>query len=152
MTSSFKDDSYRRPNFAIDGALPQPQPKVPWWVNTRVPPTLPNPLPGSWVPQLPSPLQGPNLFPAPVPPPLQTPHDVDPPRYPNSLLTETLSGRAEGAPKMAPAERPGGLLGMLYEMMRQSEPNPDSGFDSNPRDASQQAPPERRLGRRTYRL
>lgn len=40
---------------------------------------------------------------------------------------------------------------MLYEMMQQNEPKPDGGFNSNPQDASLQAPPERRLGRRTYR-
>ena len=157
MASSFKDDSYRRPNFAIDGATPEyfRRPRLPQWVDPRGLPTLPSPPPVPWVPSLPSPPKGRNPFtdPLAVPPPPQTPppHDVDPPNNPNWLIAENLSGRAESARNVAPAESPGGLLGMLYEMMRQGGPKPDAGFDSNREEASEQAPPERRLGRRTYR-
>jgi hypothetical protein len=52
---------------------------------------------------------------------------------------------------VASTERAGGLLGILYEMVQRGELKPDAGFDSNPRDASRQASPLRRLGRRTYR-
>jgi hypothetical protein len=157
---------------------PETKPK-PWWeldeIKNWSPPTYPT-LPRGWTPQLPSPRQGPSPFPDPLPVP--PPHDVDPPKHPNSLVTENPSGRTEdtignwlqsygqngdaqrglispgpGAPATGPlpAESSGGLLGMLYEMMRQGEQTPDGGVVPNPQDASQQASPERWLGRRTYR-
>jgi hypothetical protein len=45
--------------------------------------------------------------------------------------------------------RPQGLLGRLLALQDEQAPK---GFDSNPQDASQQALPERRPGRRTYRV
>lgn len=54
-------------------------------------------------------------------------------------------------PGAAPTEIPGGLLGMLYETMRQGQPTQDAGPDSDAQDASEQAMPKWRLGRRTYR-
>jgi len=200
MAASSKDDPYKRPNRALDGVIPkilQPEPKPwweldefkkwtpgtypalpgppigpkPWWLDPSTPQTLPDPPPGSypyWV--------NPPTPPA-LPPP---PHDVAPPKHTNSLVTENLSGRAEGAPTnwllssydqngddrhrpinsvpgigpatgAAPAESAGGLLGMLYDKMGQSKPDLDGGFDPNPQVVSQQGLPERRLGRRTYR-
>jgi hypothetical protein len=186
MASPVRDDAYRRPNFAVDGAIPEYF-RRPAWFNPQIPSTLPSPPPGPLpMPPLPSPPRSTNPFPDPSPlprpPQAPPPHDVDPPEHPNSLVTQNLSGRPEGAPEnwllahydqngdvrrrpinsapagigpaaaVAPAESAGGLLGMLYEMMQQRELKPDAGFASNPQDASQQAPPERRLGRRTYRV
>ncbi|MDP1868250.1 MAG: hypothetical protein Q8L13_18180 [Bradyrhizobium sp.] len=182
MASSFKDDSYRRPNFsyrrpnfATDGALPEkvevkwilpsrpslpePKPDLPWGIDPRT-------LPEQWKLPIPSP--------QPPPQPAPPPHDVDPPSYPNSLITENLSGREEAVPRnwltsyesqieddrrgsityapegvasatsIAPAASVGGLPGMLYELMRQSKLEPERSFNSNPQDSSEQAPPERR--------
>jgi hypothetical protein len=192
MTAPFKDGSYRRPNFGFDGIVPEilqpkPKPKFPaWWeledIKNWAPPTyptFPNPAPGPWIPQLPSPPPGRSPFPDPLP--IPPTHDVDPPKHSNSLVTENPPGRSEAAPKnwllsysdqngdyqrvpidsapagiglatgITPAESPGGLLGMLYAMMRQSGPDRDSSLDSDPQDISRQALPERRLVRSTYR-
>jgi len=153
----------------------------PWWVDPSKPQTLPDSAPWSKpvIDGYPSWVDPPTLrtLPSPAPEPWNLPPLLRP-QGPGSS-----SDPSEGAPKNwllsyhdrngddrrrpinsapagigpatgeAPAESAGGLLGILYEMMRQSEPpKPDAGFDSNPQDTSQRAPPERRLGRRTYRL
>jgi len=53
-------------------------------------------------------------------------------------------------PKTGAAQSAGGLPGMLYAIMQESEAKPDGDPDTNPQGASQ-ALPERRLGRRTKR-
>jgi hypothetical protein len=150
MTAPFEDDSYQSPNLAYDGIIPkvlQPElrpwwdleevrkwtpPTYPWWVNPPTPPALPDPPPGSY----------PYWVIPPAPPTLPSPT----PGTGRPINSFPVGGSATDA---APAA--GGLLGMLYAMMQQSEPKPDGGFDSSPQDVSQQALPERRLGRRTYR-
>jgi hypothetical protein len=89
----------------------------------EIAPSLPN-----WIqPPLPSPSPFPD--PVPSPPPQQTPpaHEVDPPQYRGSLVTEIRS------------EPVGGLLGLLQEVMRQSELQPDAAFEPGPLDVPAQA-------------
>jgi len=95
--------------------MPETEPR-PFWLQPQLPPSPPQP--------------GPSPFPDPVPSPSlrQTPpaHEVDPPNR-GSLVTEIRS------------EPAGGLLGLLQEAMRQSELQPDAGFDPSPQDALAQA-------------
>jgi hypothetical protein len=149
MTRPFNDDVNRGPDLPRDWrkskefeefknrtlpTLPSPPPALyPWWVNPPTPPALPDPAPGSY----------PYWVNPPTPPMLPSPDPGT--RYPFNFAPAGISPATGAAPAA------GGLLGMLYEMMRQSEPKPDGGFDSNPQDVSQQAPPERQLVRRTYR-
>jgi hypothetical protein len=57
-------------------------------------------------------------------------------------------------PAGAAPESAGGLLGMYNEMMREGTLTSGDDLDSNTEDTSQQTNqiPERRLGRRTYRV
>jgi hypothetical protein len=172
MAAPFKDDSNKRPNLPLGGVvaktlLREPKPwweleefkkwtpptyhptlpgpplgPKPWWLDPSTLLTLPDPPPGSY----------PHWVNPPLPPSLPPPsHDVDPPKDSNSLISENVSERAEGAPNMAPAETAGGLLGMLHAILQQDGPKPGGSFDSNLQNAQDRAPPERRLGRRTYR-
>ena len=201
MAAPFKDDSNERPNLAFDGIVPEllqldprrwreleefkrwtpptyptlPGPPLgskPWWLDPSTSQTLPDPPPGSY-PYWVNPPSSPTL-----PPPS---HEVDPPKDPNSPITENQPGRAENAPTnwllsyfhqnrdgqrgpinsaparidpatdAAPAESRDRLLGMFYEMMRQRLPKQELELVSNQQDPPEQAPPERRLGRRTCR-
>ncbi|WFU35666.1 hypothetical protein QA635_15155 [Bradyrhizobium brasilense] len=104
MTARFKDDSYRVPNFGIDGAIPQESwsrirdkfpdvnepvvpriPGFPWWIDP-------------WMP------------PASAPAPRR-------PRYP--FRPEFLDNSAASSVQMMPDERAGGLLRMLYDVMQE---------------------------------
>ena len=175
MASPFKDDSFQPPNWALDGAIPRmlrpweewipptpptlpnpalrPQPAIdgyPWWVDPWTLPRSPDLVPVPSEPPLPAPPRGPNSFTDPL---------GDTQRswlqsYGQNVVSQR--GPINPAPEFPangalPAEGSGGLLGILYEMMRQSEPKPDGGVDPNPQNTSHQASPERRLGRRTYR-
>src|SRR6266700_6488761 len=135
MTSPFNDDFNRGPDLPRDWrklnefeefknrtlpTLPSPPPApYPWWVNPPTPPALPDPPPRPypyWVippapPALPSPVPG-------------TGHQIN--------------SAPAGSPATGVAAVTGGLLGMLYAMMQQSESRPDADFDSNPQDLSQQ--------------
>ena len=161
MAAPFNSDTYRRPNSAIDGTIPKilrpwegwSPPTLPdlypWWVDPRMIPTPTSPAPGPRMPSLAPPPQGQTSV---TDPPQGAPgnwllsdyeQNGDNQRHPINAVPAGIG--------TAPAERPGGLLGMLYEVMRQREPEPDGNFDPNPPDALPQALPERRLGRRTYR-
>ena len=110
---------------------------LPWWIH-----------PGKQ--QVPS-----GMPPEPRPAIQGYPSWVDPqalPMFPNLSPLQINSAPTDAGPvtDMAPVGSAGGLLGMLYEMMRQG-PKPDGGSSSNPQDAPPLASLERRLGSRTYR-
>jgi hypothetical protein len=124
----FKDRNWVPPELP---RLPSPPlgPR-PWWLDPSAPQTPPSPAPGSnpwWM----------------SPPPSTVPGAA-----PEAWRPINSAPAALGA---AAIESAGGLLGMLSAMVRQGEPMPQGGVDSNPQDASQDARAERRLGRRTYR-
>ncbi len=96
MTSSFRDDSYRPPNFGIEGASPSYRP---WWIPRQMPPIIPAPSPAPW----PSPTfpGGQRPFPAPLPAPQKIPaNGVDPASQGGLLgrLFAALAEQARGAP------------------------------------------------------
>jgi hypothetical protein len=139
MASSFRYNPFRLPNFAVDGAVPEYL-RRPRWLPKDLP-MLPGSPPGSSpMPPLPPSPPGPSPFPDPLPPPSQMRHhDVDPPEQNpyndpdyNIIVTENRSRRAGVEPA-------GGLLGLLQTAMRQSELQPDAGFEPSPQDAPAQA-------------
>ncbi len=169
MAGPFNDDPNRRPDLPrspwwdwddirnrdwTPPTLPMPPssgPRLPWWVDPRLLPTGPNLTPTPSLPPQPTPSQ--------VPMSLINPSEAAPnqplPHYGQNghgqygpIDSAPTAGPVSGA---TPAEIPGGLLGMLYAMIQQSEPKQDAGPNSSPLGASQQATPEWRLGRRTYR-
>lgn len=167
MSSPFKDDSYRYPNLALDGAIPRelrpweewvpptppaalPDPpswpipqmdELPWWVDPRS-------LPERWKLPLPGSSHGPDRHSRQSQPQQARPLAAGMPQFSNPFVAENHLIRSASAP----IDRPGDLRGLFYEMMLQSARTPDAGSDAYPSDASQQAPPQRRLVRRTYRL
>ena len=146
MTSSFRDDPYRRPNFATDGAIPSyfRRPQVP-----PIPPIFPT-QPAPW----PEPPSVSPPFPAPWP--SQQQHEVDPsdrnpyndPDYSPFLITEN-------APT-DPSVSQGGLLGRLLAMLSdaggvsQEDSSVTSGRDAVPSQESEDRP-VRILARRIVR-
>lgn len=127
--------------------------RLPWWVDPRNLPTIPNlpPTPS----QPPRPTTPQDLIslvapsePSPNRPPSHDGQNGDGQRGPINSAPTSI-GLATSA---TPSNSPGGLLGMLYAMMQRGGPKPDVALDSNPQDALEPAPPERRLMRRTYRL
>src|SRR5579872_5242107 len=113
MTSSFRDDPYRRPNFATNGTIPgYLRPRVP-----PIPPVFPD-QPPPW----PEPPSVPAPFPAPLPSQQPPAHEVDPsdrnpyndPDWSPFLITER---------QVAPQ---GGLLGRLLAVLaEQARDAPD---------------------------
>src|SRR6266702_4004325 len=128
MTARFKDDAYRGPNFAIDGVIPRP----PWesWSPQAFPAFPRGPdssAPGYpwWVdPSIPP------ILPTPAPWPSQPP-SPSLPEAPNSFAPAGEAAPAESA----------GLLGMLYQVMRQHDTHANVGFYSGPQETSWQALP-----------
>lgn len=172
MVSSFRDNLYRRPNLANTGTeIPERFiRRRPAWTNNPaiVPPANPN-----------DPYGDPPHFHE-LDPPERNPYND--PDYSPFIVTRNLSGQSGdkpvggllgmllammqqsqvqpgadsvSAPDGAPEYNsdsdgsPQGLLGRQLALQDEQTPK---GFDSNPQDAPQQALPERRLGRRTYRV
>src|SRR5579863_3329289 len=133
MASSFRDNPYRRPNFATDGAIPSYLSKP---RNPPIPPIF-SPQPAPW----PDPPTVPGPFPAPIPvPQIRPPHDVNPPEsnpdndpnYSPFLVTENQAMGTVDTPQ-------GGLLGRLLAVFSEQANNASNSFGSGRENLSRMA-------------
>jgi hypothetical protein len=138
MTRSSEDDSYRLPNFAIDGVMPRSD--LEKWIPPTLPdlPSAPEP-PSFWVPWWMAPPMSPTsprTAPQPYDLPSGLPWWVTPPAAPKSpspskptspLLPQGPSSFNPSG-DIAPAESVDGLVDLLRQLTRQREPQSSADF------------------------